>query len=173
MKNHLLFLTIVIMGLPNIGFGGDQKLSIKADLVWYSNGIWKLDIEEYGDAGGARFTYEADRKNVYDKVSGLRVQPILKRKTLSREQVAQIEEVINGNKFFELRKYLAPKVFHFHRPKYRLNICFDDECHNVALFNIKRLPKHLLADFERIKVVWHLLWSFVTGPEFDKPHVRL
>ncbi len=168
MKNHLLFLTIVIMGLPNIGFGGDQKLSIKADLVWYSIGIWKLDIEEYGDAGGARFTYEADRKNVYDKVSGLRVQPILKRKTLSREQVSQIEEVINGNKFFELRKYLAPKVFHFHRPKYRLNICFDDECHNVALFNIKRLPKLLLADFEKIKVVWNMLWSFTEGPGFGR-----
>ena len=57
MKNHLLFLTIVIMGLPNIGFSGDQKLSLKASLFIPSvyGGSWELTIKEHGESGGARF----------------------------------------------------------------------------------------------------------------------
>ncbi len=176
MKRKWLFGIILIVFLTNVSFGADHKLSIKADFGMYRYGSWNLAIEEYGKTGGAKFYYRANDEHAKVEAiakTGKVGEPVIVNTTLSKGQIALIEEVINSKEFFFIKKSVKGAAKFSHGPHYSIQICLDEKCHKVLSGYPPLVPKHLGGDFEKFKSVWNLLWSFVTGPEFDKPHVRL
>lgn len=172
MKQSLLRLIILFLGTSNVSLGADanKHLLIEAKFIHYMNSYWDMSIDEYGEAGGARITYKAKPLNIYR--NGQIVRPVFKRATLSREQVALIEQAVKEEGFFSTEKYLVNRIYALHKPDYRLKICFDEECHRVNLYDPKRIPEQHLADAEKFKTVWNLLWSLIKGLKFSKPELN-
>ena len=162
----------------DVSNGSEERFGFtrKSPLLRFEYGSWNLAIEEYGKTGGAKFYYRANDEGAkVDAIAktGKVGQPVIVKATLSKGEIALIEGVINSKEFFSTEKSLKGEAKFSHGPKYSLQICLDDKCHKVLSGYPPLIPKHLAGDFEKFKAVWNLLWSFVTRPEFDKPHVRL
>lgn len=178
MKKNLLFLTIVIMVLPNISFGGDQKLSLKASLFIPSvyGGSWELTIKEHGESGGARFLLtENDRRKRIDAIytTGKVGLPRNIETTLSKGEVAFMEQIVKDFKFFSINELLMNNMISLHQPTYRIGLCLGEKCHYVKLYDPRNIPKELWSDLDKFKNVWNFLWKFVSDSGFKKSELTL
>ena len=134
MKSSQIMLIILFSVFASTCFGADQKLSVKADFGMYRYGSWNLTIEEYGKAGGAKFYYRAnDERARVDAIAktGKVGQPVVVNTTLSKGQIALIEDVISSKEFSSTEKSLKGEAKFSHGPYYSLQVCLDQTCHKV------------------------------------------
>lgn len=93
--------------------------------------------------------------------------------TLSKGEVAFIEQVVKEMEFFSINELLMNNMISLHQPTYRIWLCVGEKCHYVKLYDPRNIPKELWRDLDKFKNVWNFLWKFVRDLGVKKSELTL